>query len=124
MNDDLRHIDDRVDARLDEMHGLLMRAYQAMNSAHRVLGLDPSYPQELVDSYEEIGDFLYPEVVEAELRFRPGVPEDLWWCEPCEMKGLKSPAVVVRTEAADTPVCDWHDKNEYLWGHAPPFHRA
>ena len=54
-----------------------------------------------------------------ELRDREGVSEEWHWCEPCEMHGLKNPSVVVRTDAADTPVCEWHDEYDTLWGYEP-----
>lgn len=63
-----------------------------------------------------------PRPTEKLIKDREGAEahEWAWYCEPCHYLGLENPAVCVRSEAADTPVCEWHDVNDYKWGTPPP----
>ena len=64
---------ERAEGSIDKKMALLHKAYQAINAAHRVLGLAPDWPPELSEAYEEIGDFLYPAAT-----WSPGGRQDIF----------------------------------------------
>jgi hypothetical protein len=49
-----------MDTQSNEAIRLLTKLYFAVIDAHRLLGIDPDWPQHLNETKDEVGSFLYP----------------------------------------------------------------